>query len=324
MHKHKHAKEVKVREAAGQVKQRAPCEMVTATINGEIATWMNNYNCGPAGSTPTAAPIGGASPGPAPATTGAAPSSIPSMNAGTGNWGRQAYYNAGNQTAEGLVFLNHNGGQGSGVWDSTFGNSLSYASTDGTTGSATSQILTDGMLADGSEVVIMSSTPCSNGDCGFVRPGTVAMHGFEGSQKLFLVEFQMPLTGNTGWVQDMPAIWTLNAQIPNTLQYGAASCSCWVSGCGEWDIFEVLDSGNTKAKSTFHGNPSGGDSNYFNRPTDSTIKAAVIFDGPSNAGHIVVLPDDTLLDDSITGDVVAGWVNQIHSEAQIAVFSLGS
>lgn len=300
--------------------------MVTATINGAVESWMNNYECDPAGSVPTALPADGVSYGSGPAATAAAaaPSPMPSMNAGAGSWGRQAYYNAKNQTAEGIVFLNHNGGQGSGTFDSTWGNSLSYASTDGTTGSATSEILADTMLADDTEVIMMSSTPCSGNDCGTVRPGTVAMHGFEGSQKLFLMEFQMPLTGKQGWGQDMPAIWTLNAQIPNTLQYGEATCSCWASGCGEWDIFEVLDSGNTKAKSTFHGSPSGGDSNYFVRPTDSTMKAAVVFDGDSNSGHIVVLPDDTVLDDSITNDVVASWVNQMHSEAQSGVFKLGS
>ena len=327
-HAHNHAKEVHVRKAPAQVEKRVPCAMVTATINGEVTTWMNQYECDPATTAPADnARVEGGSP--AGATTSissaaSAPSAMPTMNAGAGNWGRQAYYNADNQTAEGLIFLNHNGGQGSGVFDYTHGNSLSYSSPDGTSGSATSQVLADTMLPDDVEVVVMSSTPCANNDCGTVRPGTTAYHGFEGAQKLFLMEFQMPLTGKTGFVQDMPAIWTLNAQIPNTLQYGEASCSCWASGCGEWDIFEVLDSGNTRAKSTFHGNPSGGDSNYFNRPTNSTMKAGVIFDGTANSGHIVVLPDDTVIDNSITGDVVAGWINQMHSEAQKAAFRLGS
>ena len=34
-----------------------------------------------------------------------------------GSWVRKAYYDAASQTAEGLVFMNHRGGQGSGVWD---------------------------------------------------------------------------------------------------------------------------------------------------------------------------------------------------------------
>ena len=296
--------------------------MVTATMDGQAVSWMNNWNCDPA---TTGAPSDSVE-SPAAATTEAytAPSAMPNINAGAGNWSRQAYYNAESQTAEGLVFLNHNGGQGSGVFDYVYGNSLSYSSPNGTCGSATAQVLADTTLDDDVEVLIMSSTPCANEDCGIVRPGTVAYHGFEGAQKLFLMEFQMPLTGKTGFVMDMPAVWTLNAQIPNTLQYGESNCSCWESGCGEWDIFEVLDSGNTRAKSTFHGNPSGGDSNYFNRPTDSTLKAAVIFDGESNSGHIIMLPDDTVLDESIAGDVVVGWVNQMHSEAQKASFRLGS
>lgn len=328
-YKHLHPKEVHIREVPAQVEKRSPCEEVTQIMNGKTVTWMNDYMCDPASSAASDAPDNNVAtePGSAAAQATATPassSSTPTMNAGAGNWGRQAYYNAENQTAEGLVFLNHNGGQGSGTFDYTHGNSLSYSSPDGTTGASTSQILADTMLADDIEVVVMSSTPCTNGDCGTIRPKTVAYHGFEGAQKLFLMEFQMPLTGKTGWVEDMPAIWTLNAQIPNTLQYGSADCSCWESGCGEWDIFEVLDSGNTRAKSTFHGSPGGGDSNYFVRPTDSTMMAAVVFDGEANAGHIVALPDGTIFDDSIAGDVVAGWVNQVSSQASTAVFKLGS
>lgn len=35
----------------------------------------------------------------------------------SGSWARQAYYDAEKQTAQGLVFMNHRGGQGSGVFD---------------------------------------------------------------------------------------------------------------------------------------------------------------------------------------------------------------
>lgn len=89
----------------------------------------------------------------------------------------------------------------------------------------------------------------------------------------------MPFDGATGTNGDMPAIWMLNAQIPRTLQYGAADCSCWTSGCGELDLFEVLDAGNTRCKSTYHGNISGGDSDYFERPTSGTIQAAITMNG---------------------------------------------
>lgn len=57
--------------------------------------------------------------------------------------------------------------------------------------------------------------------------------GFGGADKIFLMEFTMPMDGKTGFNGDMPAIWMLNAKIPRTIQYGKAECSCWSSGCGE-------------------------------------------------------------------------------------------
>lgn len=40
----------------------------------------------------------------------------------------------------------------------------------------------------------------------------------------------------------MPAIWLLNAHIPRTSQYSNnVNCSCWRSGCGEFDVFEVMN-----------------------------------------------------------------------------------
>lgn len=104
--------------------KRAIGDWVTATIDGKVASWINEYG-GPGGGAPAATPAlatgsGGEAPG---AGSGSgnpppsAPSPAPSMNAGSGNWGRQAYYNAAQSTAEGLVFLNYHGGQGSGVFD---------------------------------------------------------------------------------------------------------------------------------------------------------------------------------------------------------------
>jgi len=57
--------------------------------------------------------------------------------------------------------------------------------------------------------------------------------GIDGADKVILIEYSMPMDGKTGFNADMPSIWMLNAQIPRTLQYGDASCSCWESGCGE-------------------------------------------------------------------------------------------
>lgn len=120
----------------------------------------------------------------------------------------------------------------------------------------------------------------------------------------------MPLSGATGFNADMPAAWILNAQVPRTLQYG--QCSCWDSGCGEFDIFEVLDSGNQKCKSTWHGVNSKGDSNWFQRPISGTKKAAVVFDGDASTAHIVLLPDDTDFSTSIADTTVSGFVNAIQ------------
>jgi hypothetical protein len=85
---------------------------------------------------------------------------------------------------------------------------------------------------------------------------------------------------------DMPAIWMLNAQIPRTLQYGNAECSCWASGCGEFDIAEALSSGSVYLKSTLHTNTPGGDSDYLLRPTSETMKLAVIFSSSDASAHI--------------------------------------
>lgn len=93
----------------------------------------------------------------------------------------------------------------------------------------------------------MRAQECGEDDCGYVRPGSVAYRefansvsapkltdltdGFEGADKAFLLEFAMPMDGNTDFQGDLPAIWILNAQIPLTVQYG--TCNCW-PGCGEY------------------------------------------------------------------------------------------
>lgn len=103
----------------------------------------------------------------------------------------------------------------------------------------------------------------------------------------------MPLTGKQGFNMDMPAAWVLNAAIPRTIQYPKdPKCSCWESGCGELDVFEILDSGNTRAKSALHSTLSKVDENYFNRPTDKPIKVAVVMNGLTSSAHIKVLDDD--------------------------------
>lgn len=196
--------------------------MVTATINGLVQTWINTYDGLP--SEPTAVEVppidngrlvspaadGGYEPAPseenppAPSADYApeiAYSGAPSSSEGsvwdvasTGDgWGRSAYFDASSAVAEGMVFLNHFGGQGSGTFDYSFGNSLSYASCDAQAGASSPQVLEDCELPSGREVVLMTNETCEEGSCGYTRPGTVAHHGFAGSRKAFFFEVRSVL-----------------------------------------------------------------------------------------------------------------------------------
>jgi hypothetical protein len=330
-HKHLHHSDPPAdddEEDEHQEHKRAVGDWVTATINGQVVSWVNQYGGGGAAAATPAPTVGGnggggqrIAPGSASAAY-SAPAPAASMNAGAGNWGRQAYYNAEQGTAEGLVFLNNHGGDGSGVFDTTWGMSLSYASADNSAGSASPVTLADTLIPDNSEFVIMTDKPCSDGSCGTVRDGTVAHHGFDGASKLFLLEFGMPLSGNTGFNGDMPAAWILNAQIPRTIQYG--KCSCWDSGCGEFDVFEVLDSGNQKCKSTWHGIKAKGDSNWFQRPISGTKKVAVVFDGSASTAHIIVLPDAFSFDSTISQATIAASLYAISDPAKNIRIALDS
>jgi len=57
---------------------------------------------------------------------------------------------------------------------STFGSSLSYIDSKGSACASSPQILQDILVPSEKEFTIMSNKSCSNGDCGFVRPGSVA------------------------------------------------------------------------------------------------------------------------------------------------------
>ncbi|KAH8787427.1 putative TOS1-like glycosyl hydrolase-domain-containing protein [Hyaloscypha sp. PMI_1271] len=309
-----------------------PPAMVTATIDGQVQTWVNNwFGGGPAPTcTPsdTPAPAPGAAhnpapqsaaqpPAPAPAkpsevplptevlmnpSTPVAPQAkvLPAPPAGPGvaqgqQYERIAYYDSVSQTVDNLVFLGNHGGQGSGVFSYAFGASLAYVNSAGTAGASSPQKLADTIIPSGSEITVMLGQPCSANDCGYVQPGSVAYHGFGGADKVFLIEYMMPMDPDThgGFESDMPAIWMLNAQIPRTTQYGPDTCNCWTSGCGEFDIAESLFEGSTYLKSTLHTNKPGGDSDYIERPTSDTMKLAVVFSSSSSTIHVQVLPADT-------------------------------
>ncbi|EEH46326.2 uncharacterized protein PADG_02424 [Paracoccidioides brasiliensis Pb18] len=277
----------------GHQHKRRGDQYVTATIDGQVVSWLYKDQVG-ANAAPTQAP-GAPAAGVSYKTTPPKKSS-PVVNPGSGKWGRQGYYNADSGVTDGLTFLNHNGGQGSGVFDYELGNSLSYASEDGCSGSDSPKVLKTKMIPDNKEVIIMTDKVC-NGDCGTVREGTVAYHGFDGDYKIFLVEFSMPLTGKTGWNEDMPAAWILNAAIPRTLQYGKADCSCWKSGCAF----------------------SGGDSNYFTRPTQAPIKLAVVFNNEGRSVHIKILEDSFEFKPTLDGKDVASILEEAESASTFAL-----
>ena len=131
-------------------------------------------------------------------------------------------------------------------------------------------------------------------------------------------------TNGNGYNQDMPAVWLLNAKIPRTLQYGEATCSCWKTGCGELDLFEVLSSGSNKMISHLHdgqgssqnsNNGGGGSQDYFERPTSGTFKGVVIFEGDEI--HILQVDDETEFGSSLDEETVNAWLKEAGSVATI-------
>ncbi|QPG75597.1 hypothetical protein FOA43_002954 [Brettanomyces nanus] len=258
----------------------------------------------------------------------AASSSSSSSSAVAGDWVRSSYYTPG--TGDNVTFLNHQGGvTDSGTWSTCFGNSLSYCASDGVSGSSSSEVLSDVTIKSDVEYLIMSGSECgdssASGDCGYYRTDTPAYHGFSGADKIFVFEFEMPSDTGSGDEQDMPAIWLLNAKIPRTLQYGEATCSCWTTGCGELDLFEILSAGSDKLISHLHdaqGSTDGtvyggsGSQDYFARPTDSTMKAAAVFtDGNV---YIVELDDSTDFSSTLTSDTVSSWTSTDATVVQIS------
>ncbi|KAK3396573.1 putative TOS1-like glycosyl hydrolase-domain-containing protein [Sordaria brevicollis] len=192
---------------------------------------------------------------------------------------RNHHYHAASQSTSGLTFLGNRGGEGSGVVGDFFGASLSYINPTASGGSSSPQVLANEVITN--EFLVYTDQDCDSGSgsCGYVRPNAVAKKGFPGGTFMVLLEFSMPHTGG-----DKPAIWLENARVPYTQQYGG--CSCWTSGCGEFDIFEILHEGYERAETTFHLDVPAGDPNWFPRPTDrnAPIKVAVWFDGPVNGG----------------------------------------
>ncbi|EPS40948.1 hypothetical protein H072_5128 [Dactylellina haptotyla CBS 200.50] len=208
-------------------------------------------------------------------------------------WKRVGFYDSGKQILEGATFLNNKGGQGSGTWTGCFGNSLSHMSADGQSGSPTPQILADNTLFGVNEEFSIWTNQSCDGTCGYSYGADTCYRGWDGDNKVFVFKFTMPpghtddsnIYGNS----NMPAIWSLNSLIGRTQQYPSnKDWSCWDSGCGEFDIWEVLYPQAPACEfmtSTLHsaqGNPGtgkggGGTCDYFKRPTDGTFTGMVSY-----------------------------------------------
>jgi hypothetical protein len=237
-------------------------------MDGQVVSWVNDYNPGGAATaTATSAAASIQQTTLATSVKAAATSSVTSVSSAaastvsvipvanklavsntaktsSGGWEQVSYYNSEDGTSNGLTFMGNHGGSGSGVWDSAFGQSLAYLSSDATTGASSAQVLQDMTVPSGTEFSIFTDISCTDASgCGYYRPGSVANHGFDGADKVFFFEFDMPTDNSGSMNADMPAIWLLNAQVPRCGQYVASECSCWTSGCGEFDIFEVLTTG---------------------------------------------------------------------------------
>ena len=134
----------------------------------------------------------------------------------------------------------------------------------------------------------------------------------------------MPRDSGSGFNVDMSAAWFLNAQIPRTLQYGNAACSCWASGCGEFDVFEILSTGSDYCTTTLHtwqgtGTEYGGGgcSDYIERPLTSNMKAAIIFNPTSMTMNIVVLGPSVSFDAGLTDSDVSSWSAVVGTQVDI-------
>lgn len=299
-------------------------EKVTQVVYVDAAANVNVHAGGGAAPTPCTTTISSSSS--VSITTSPAPNAKPTGSVDVGNaaWTRTSYYAPG--SADNVVFMNQLGGTaGSGSWDWCNGNSLSFLSSDGKKATSKASALDDVTVDANVEFMMFSGESCDDGKdgCGYYRSGAPAYHGWGGGNKIFLFEFTMPHGTSTGLNPDMPAIWALNAKVPRTTQYGG--CSCWGSGCGELDLFEVINTADERMITHIHngqgsdGTASGGGGcqDYFKRPTDKSMKAAVVFDAGESKIHLVKLDDDTDFSQGLTAETIEKWLSKEGSTAQM-------
>ncbi|CCH60370.1 hypothetical protein TBLA_0C05720 [Henningerozyma blattae CBS 6284] len=253
------------------------------------------------------------------------PSFVINNNRTSSDWTRGAYYDADSKSTENVTFLTKAGEN-----SPCLGKALAYAGSDGLTKASEATVLAkNALISSGKEYTIYSNVSCpssgvSNG-CGVYRKGIPAFYGFGGITKMFLFEFEMPTETekNSTSIEyfDMPAIWLLNDHIARTSQYPTnANCSCWASGCGEFDIFEVMNgTERNNLYSTFHtfqgiedlgtGIQSYG---YIPRDTNGVMRGGVIFD--SNGDTITFLSNDTTFDSTYSAGDVSKLLSDISKE----------
>lgn len=252
-----------------------------------------------------------------------------------GSFKRQAYYSAQDGTGENVTFLT-NAGEDS----DCLGKALTYASSNGTEKAGSATLLEkDVLLHSDQEYLIFSASKCEKlgkgKDCGVYRKDIPAFHGFGGTVKMFLFEFEMPTEpnkNNSNTFYDMPAIWLLNAKIPRTSQYSSnPNCSCWNSGCGEYDIFEIMNSTeSTHLYSTIH-DYQGTDSinlgmaakGYFARDLENKMLGGVVFDNAGNAVSFML--NSTSLGSEISASDLNKWIDtQNEVEDELASVTLNT
>ncbi|KAI0688469.1 putative TOS1-like glycosyl hydrolase-domain-containing protein [Cytidiella melzeri] len=215
---------------------------------------------------------------------------------------------AQNETPDNMVFMNNMGGGASGEWSICGGSSQSYASGDWTAAVASPNAeLYPGNLASGKEINIMTATPCTADTCeGFFR-GT-ANEGWAGS-KMIVIDYNMPEDPSA-----LPAIWTLDAQVVRSAQYG---CNCRGEGsgstiCAEMDIAETLTPNSPNAFSeiySFKGATGTGDNNFFPRPTGGRATLTAIYDVKTDTITALRLTSFDYTQTQLTRSMIDAYIN---------------
>lgn len=250
------------------------------------------------------------------------------------SWNRLTYYNAEKQVGENITFLTT-----AGEYSPCLGYALTFAGANGTSAAKKATLLeSNNKIYSNEEYAIFSNVSCDssgpNNDCGVYRSGIPAFQGFAGTVKMFLFDFEMPTEDKLSSDvsnYDMPAIWLLNAKIPRTAQYSNnVNCSCWRSGCGEFDVFEIMNT--TEALnlySTVHDYQGTGDiqngiaaDKFIERDLTGNMKGGVVFDLNGNAA--VFVSNSTRFDSTISGSDINSWISKASADGGSVSTALSS